>query len=202
MSCVAVSRSWSLNASDGLRTLLVRRRGVLLGSSALVGVGLLFTSVPGVQAACEIGGQVVDAANALVAGDNLVCNDIDLVEPIQANENGVTITFGDGNGAADTTLTLDATDARDAITVQSDSTVTINADAAITAPNSASAGIFAIGDNNTITVNGGTIDVADDGLQANGSNNTLTMNGGSIVAGKRRHPGEGQQHGDHQQWLR
>jgi len=159
------------------------RRSILLGSTALIGAGLLFASGPSVQAACEIGGQVVNAADPLVNGDNLVCNDIDLVDPIAAAENGVTITFGDGNGAADTTITLNAGDNNSAITILSESTATINADAAITAPNSVSDGVRASGDNNHVTVNGGTFNVGNDGLSAEGDTNAVTVNGGTFVAG-------------------
>ena len=159
------------------------RRAILLASSALVGVGLLAVSVPGAHAACEIEGLVVDPADPLNAGDDLICDDVELTEPIVGEEPRVTVTFGNGEGIADTTITLEEGDNRAAISVIGDSAVTLNADAEIAAPNPESDGIDASGGGNNVTVNGGKVDVGRNAINASGDKNTIDMNGGVLGGG-------------------
>ncbi|WP_162530152.1 autotransporter domain-containing protein [Stappia sp. BW2] len=150
----------------------------MLGSSALVGAGLVFGPVPTAQAACENNGVVVDPADPLVNGSNLACDDIVINDTITANDPNVSVTLGDGDNANGEAV-LDIDDG-DGVTIVGDSSVTVNADGSVT---SVDDGVYGADGSNTVILNGGSITAGDDGIYLHDDNNTITLNGGSIEAG-------------------
>jgi len=193
MSSVTSSRS-SFSPLSRWRGSWAYRRALLLGSTALVGAGLVLSWAPNARASCAINGEsiiVVGDIN-LNQGQELVCDDIDLTDPIEALEDNVNVTLGNGVGDADTTLTLDASVNRDAITVLSDSTVTLNADSAITTEKDSdgsvvstlgsSDGVQVTGDDSVVSITGGSITVGNSGVVLNGDRNSAIMDSGIVNA--------------------
>ncbi|TYC59003.1 autotransporter domain-containing protein [Rhodobacterales bacterium] len=145
----------------------------------------LLPPLPQAWAACVQNDIEVSQISRLKTGDSLVCNDIFLSDPIAAEggATGVTITLGNGDGAAAGTDTRIDTGHR-AVSIGGDSDVVVNNDAAISTTGVRKDGIHASGDGNEIVVEGGAISTAGGtsyGINSSGNGSTIRFDGGQLA---------------------
>ncbi|EHS50550.1 hypothetical protein PDO_5363, partial [Rhizobium sp. PDO1-076] len=138
---------------------------------------------PDAQAACSITGA--GSVQAPQTGATVVCNDVELDDPIVtlSDANNVTITFGDGLGEVDGNGDIiPDTIGRALVVSGEDSQITINADASISSY--AGPTVSIIGARNTVTINGGLVS-AEGGRVVSlfvAFDNHVTLSGGEISA--------------------
>ena len=161
------------------KSLIARRRALILGSTAILSTCLFLATAPMADAACVVSGT--GSVTAPQSGDSVTCTGAGLVNPIVAapGSTDVTITIGDATTPTDLTV-ADA----NAVEIDSESTVIVKGNTTVATAGNDDHGILGMGNNNRVIIDGGSISTSGQtasGVVLFGNNNSITINSGSVI---------------------